>query len=405
MSSNYGGIVKFISIVRRKLCISLLFAFIGFAFGQAQTAMDSIEISLLTCSPGTEVYSLYGHTALRVRDYTRDVDLVFNYGVFSFNAPHFVWRFVLGQCDYEVCALYYDSFLQEYQERGSSVVEQTLNLTPSESSRLFQRLLVNIQKENRTYRYNYLTSNCTTKVRDIILSSLDGDAYFKPASKPRSYRQIIHRFTGKSPWAQEGNDILLGATCDTLLTDYASMFVPDELEKYFADALIIDSLGQRRALVSGQRTLVPLGVVDEGTAFPLRPFAVGMLFAFFCLLVAAVEFRTRRMWWLLDAVLMTLQGVAGCLLCFMFFFSEHPTVDSNWQIWVLNPLPLLCMPWVLGRAIKHEFCLYHGLNTLFLTLFIVLSAWIPQDFAEIIVPLAFGLLMRSVSYCLNYRRR
>ncbi len=394
---------KGVTIVRRVL-LFLVFLSLGRTSVRADEALDSIDASLITCSPGTEVYSLYGHTALRIQDFTQGLDIVFNYGVFNFNAPHFMWRFTLGQCDYLVMPIPYELFLKEYQQRGSSVVEQTLNLTQTEANRLFALLMVNIRPENRTYRYNYLTSNCTTKVRDIIGMAVEGPITYKEAPTPRSYRQIMHKFTAGSPWAELGNDILLGADCDTLLTDYAAMFIPSELESYFDEAQLYDSLGNRRPLVKSKQTVVPAGTLKQTESFPLSPLAVGLVFVALCLVVALVEYRTRHMWWVLDAVLLFLQGVAGCMVCFMFCFSEHPTVDSNWQIWVLNPIPLVCLPWVVRKAVKRLPCVYHYVNAAVLTLFIVLSAWIPQDFSEIIVPLAFGLLIRSASYCLNYNR-
>jgi len=393
-----------VSFAKYKKFLIFLLLLLRFEGASAQSAVDSIETSLLTCSPGTEVYSLYGHTALRVRNYTRNLDLVFNYGVFSFNTPHFVWRFVLGQCDYEVCAFFFDGFLQEYIDRGSSVLEQKLNLTPEENDLLFRNLMVNVLPKNKTYRYNYLTNNCTTKVRDMVESAIDGEVVYPTSPTPRTYRQIIHRFTEDSPWMELGNDLLLGAACDTVLDDHSAMFVPNELSSYFGKAMILDTLGNRRSLVGSEDVLVPMGKQFAEPGFPLRPFVVGVLFALLCLAVALVEYRTRNMWWMLDALLMFLQGIAGCLICFMFFFSEHPTVDSNWQLWVLNPLPLFCIPWVIGKARKGQVCAYHYLNTPSLTLFILLSAWVPQKFAEIIVPLALGLLIRSASYCLNYAR-
>ena len=51
-------------------------------------ATDSIQFSLLTCAPGNEIYALFGHTAIHYQNFSRGVDLVFNYGMFSFNTPH-----------------------------------------------------------------------------------------------------------------------------------------------------------------------------------------------------------------------------------------------------------------------------------------------------------------------------
>ena len=189
----------------KRICI-LIFSLWGVLFpSQAQEALDSIECSLITCSPGDEVYSLYGHTAIRCRNFTRNLDLVFNYGVFSFRQPHFIWRFVKGECDYMVDAMPWEYFPQDYERRGSSITAQILNLSQEESNHLFQSLLLNCQKENREYRYNFLYNNCTTKVRDKIESSINGTVEYLQGEEKKTYRQIIHEYTEHSPWAQDGN--------------------------------------------------------------------------------------------------------------------------------------------------------------------------------------------------------
>lgn len=369
---------------------------------RAQEGLEHIEASLITCSPGTEVYSLYGHTGLRVQNHTQGLDYVFNYGVFDFRTPHFVWRFVLGRTDYVVEPIPFPYFLPEYQERGSAVVEQTLNLTPREANRLFFLLMENLRPENRVYRYNFLTNNCTTKVRDILAKAIEGDIVYAPAGEHPTSRQLLHRYTAAHPWAEVGNDLLLGAACDTLLTDSSALFLPALLEAGFDKAQVFDTLGNRRPLVLHKQVLLPAGTPARAKSFPLAPWAVSALFVGLGLLLFGAERKWGRMLWGGDLLLMLAQGLAGTLVVFMFCFSQHPTVGSNWQVWVLNPLPLLALPWVVRKAWERKFCLYHPLNAVGLTLFIVLTPWLPQDFSEIIVPLAFGLLTRSVSYCLYY---
>ena len=130
------------------------------------------RFSLLTCSPGDEAYSLFGHTALRYCDEANKIDEVYNYGYFSFDSPNFVWRFILGQTDYLVASVPYRIFIIEYAERGSSVVEQVLNLNPQQVERLHALLEENCHPLNRVYRYNYFYNNCTTKARDKFIEAI-----------------------------------------------------------------------------------------------------------------------------------------------------------------------------------------------------------------------------------------
>ena len=154
-----------------KLIIALILLF--FFLGQSVRGQeDNIKVSLMTCAPGTEIYALFGHTALRYEDKARGEDWVFNYGMFSFNTPHFIYRFVKGETDYELGVTRYPYFEGSYAMRGSSVYQQTLNLTISEKQELRRLLEENYLPENRVYRYNFFYDNCTTRARDVIELSL-----------------------------------------------------------------------------------------------------------------------------------------------------------------------------------------------------------------------------------------
>lgn len=367
--------------------------------------------SLLTCSPGVQAYSLYGHTGLRIQNVTQRLDVVFNYGVFDFRKPHFTWHFILGECDYEVTGYPFGLFMDEYARRGSSVVEQTLNLTPEEANRLFSLLVINCQPENKFYRYNFLLDNCTTKTRDIIEQSVTGHVVYAEENEHLTYRQLLHEYTEDNPWSEAGNDLLLGAACDTVLTDHAMQFLPAKLMQYMARAQVYDSRNNRHPLVAKTTVLLQENsrqrerAAAEIYAPRVSPLVSGMIALAVALLVMLLEYLTRRMWWGVDALLMTLQGVVGILLCFIMLFSSHPTVSSNWQAWILNPIPLFCMPWVVKRALARRRCPYHYLNMLFLVLFIVFMAWIPQDFSVLTLPLALVLLTRPMSYLTFYNRK
>lgn len=390
----------------RSLKLLCLFTFLLYVNAIARAvAEDSMEVSLLTCSPGTEVYALYGHTAIRICNETTGEDWVFNYGVFSFSQPHFIWRFALGECDYQVGAVPFAYFAKEYEARGSSVYQQTLNLTSAEKRRLWALLLENMQPENREYRYNFFYDNCTTRARDRIEEAVDGEVVYPRADTVHTYREIIHQYTGHYPWAELGNDLCLGAEADRPITERQEMFAPFYMLHYADGAVIRDPEGHERPLVSGKSKVVAgrgVGVQEE---FPLSPWACGwLLFALVALLTAAERWKHACFWWM-DMVLMSLVGIMGLVLTALFFFSDHPTVGSNWQIWVFNPIPLVAMPWVVRCGVKGRKTVYHAFNALVLIFFIIFSAFIPQDFCVVVVPLALTLLLRSCSYVVSYQKR
>ena len=333
---------------------------------------DTLRVSLLTCSPGQEVYSLYGHTAIRVQVPKDSIDEVFNYGVFDFRKPHFTWHFVLGQTDYMIEPLPWKYFIIDYDRRGSSITEQELNLTPSEANCLLAALIENCQPENREYRYNFLYNNCTTKVRDMV-------------------EQVV-------PWAQEGNDLLLGSEMDTILSERAAMFIPENMMQAFDGAFIRNGKGEMRPLVRDKKVLLEAKEQVVESEFLLSPLQVMLCFGALCLFILLLEAWLGRHFWLWDVLILLLQGAAGTLLCFMFFFSEHPAVDSNWQIWLLNPIYFIGIPLVIKAATKHKETLWYAFYFAVLALFLLFSPWIPQVFAKITVPLALCLLTRPLSY-------
>lgn len=369
---------------------------------QADRLMDdSISVSLLTCSPGQEVYSLYGHTAIRcvVRRAGHDLDVVFNYGVFSFSQPHFIWRFVLGKCDYMVEASYFEGFLNAYARRGSRVTEQVLSLTPEEARSVLSYLMTNCAPGNNQYRYNFLYNNCTTMVRDVIERCVQGKVLYAPRTPQMTTRQILHQYTQGHPWAAEGDDLLLGSAVDTLASDRAAMFAPEYMMDYAAHAVVRDARGQERPLVAATHVLTPGVDVSVEPEFPLSPRQMGWGVLTFALLLMLVEWWRGRAFALWSVLLLLAQGLVGSLLLFMALCSEHPAVGSNWLLWPFCPLALVGIYFALrpehrcaARWWMAYFC--------FLTLFLLFYPFIPQNFGNIVVPLTMSLLTRPIGFYL-----
>ena len=392
-----------------KHLILYLFCALGFLSAYAGEEDGGIEVSVLTCSPGREVYSLYGHTAIRVHDRDRARDEVFNYGVFDFNTDYFVWKFVLGKTDYQCVAVPWEYFLQEYRQRGSSVVAQVLDLTQAEAEAFKDYLYNNIREENRIYRYNYLTNNCTTRVMDCVDACVDGEVSYSWDTAPRTYRQMIHEYTKVFPWAQEGNDVLLGADVDTLLSHKATCFLPEYFSRALGGAVMRDEVKDTRHLVKETVTVLEANAAaGEASAnsvdFPLTPFMLGCLAFAVGLLLMALEFLTRKMFWLVDMLLMLAHGLAGCLILFVFLFSEHPTLDSNWLVIVLNPLPLVALPYVIKAAWKGQVTFWHHFMAIWLALFLLFTPWMPQQVGVFTIAVVATLLTRQLSYLLHYGR-
>ena len=394
-------LLKFMS--RLKYFIFCLF--MGVAFSVQSQSTDSIRFSLLTCAPGTEIYSLFGHTAIRYENYTRRIDVAFNYGMFSFNTPNFIFRFVAGETDYQLGITPYSYFEAEYAMRGSSVYQQVLNLTQSEKERLLTILENNYLPESRIYRYNYFYDNCTTRARDKIEECIEGKVVYSDSLSGKSYRSIVHEFTAGSPWNEFGIDLCLGAEADKEINKRQQMFSPFYMKYYASNAYIVDAGGTRRPLILDETKIVDVEPEEVQPGFILSPLMCGALFLALCVVMAWGQWKTQRIWWGWDIVLYGLQGLAGCIIAFLFFFSVHPTVGSNWLLILFNPIPLLYLPFMVYKAVKRKKDYYHVGNMVYLTLFITILPFCGQEFNLTVLPLALGLLVTSASHVLVWNKK
>lgn len=366
---------------------------------------DSIQFSLLTCSPGTEIYSLFGHTAIRYQNYTQNKDIVFNYGMFSFSSPNFIYRFVKGETDYQLGVNDFRSFEAEYMFRGSSVYQQILNLTYEEKLKLQNLLFTNYLPQNRVYRYNYFYDNCTTRARDQIEKCIDGDVEYPTSVPDKTFRGIIHEFTKGFDWEEFGIDLCLGAGADKPIGIRQQMFSPFYMRSFAESAFIKDENGNTRPLVLREEVIVDADAVDAAeSSFPFSPIACATFFLFLNVVIAFVQIVRKKIYWFWDLILYLSQGLAGCIIAFLFFFSIHPTVDSNWLILLFNPIPLFYLPFMVYNDIKRKKDKWHVINSVYLTLFILILPLIPQEINLSVLLLALGLLFNAVSHQIVYRK-
>lgn len=382
-----------------------IYILVFFACSFSAGAQDRVRVSLLTCEPGTEIYALFGHTALRYEDPSRDIDWVFNYGVFSFNTPNFVYRFVKGETDYQLGIVPYRYFETEYALRGSSVYQQTLNLKPEEKLRLWQVLEENYLPQNRVYRYNFFYDNCTTRARDRIEQCIDGKIEYPEARSGLSFRDIVHQYTDGHEWEEFGIDLCLGAEADRPISGREQMFAPFYMKEAAEKAVIVASDGTRRPLVLEETKIVDAKPEPAEPVLPFSPFAAGMILLLASIGIAAYYLHLRRIphgWYVF---LFAVQGLAGCVIAFLFFCSVHPTVGSNWLLALLNPLPLFYLPVLIYHAIKGKKEPYHLINFAYLTLFIILIPVLPQEFNSTVLPLALSLWVASASYLIITKKR
>ncbi len=357
---------------------------------------DSLQVYLLTCEPHDEIYSLYGHTAIRVVNPQNNMDIAINYGAFDYTSSNFVLRFVFGLTDYMMMLTTYDEFLREYRYFGSAVHQQHINMSAEEKRVFMAALAESAKPENITYRYNYFYNNCTTKARDIIWGAVEGEKVIEGSAPEErlSYRELIHQKTAGSPWAEWGNDFLLGVLADVKTTDYEAEFIPDRLMRDFNHTVVVDFEGKKRRLVDEDVVVLQSGTphFEPMKGFPLRPLDVfGILSIAIILWSIAKGFFDKRSgkadFFIRHSSLFTyliccLYAVPGILL-FCMLFSQHPTVSLNFQMLIFNPL----LFWLAHPKcrVKRRWEIVLGCAVLFLVLGLV------QTYAEGVLMLGFAL--------------
>lgn len=302
-----------------------------------ESRQDSLTVSLVTCWPGPEIYELYGHEAIRVR--SADMDSVWNYGIFDFREPNFVYRFVRGNADYLVAGYPFQWFLPEYLARGSRVEEQILDLSQEEASRLLSMLQTVSLPENRKYHYNYVRNNCATRIFELLDSVAGGEIIYPDSVSYGTFREEMRAYNVNYPWYQFGIDLVLGKGIDVPVSAREEMFVPVEMNRMVAGATLPD----------GRKLVRETGILNPGlgdVTLPPTPWyaAPGFWSVVAALSAAAVvvsDLRRRRIARFFYSLWFIVMGLAGCVVGFLVFFSSHEATSPNLLFLWLNPLQLL----------------------------------------------------------------
>jgi len=382
------------SIFRTFLGILILFltTYTTPAVAQRFADPDSVEISLITCSPHNEIYSLYGHSALRVRDVSAPgYDFAFNWGVFNPRTSNFTLLFALGITNYELGYTNFRDFCQYYRRWGCRIDLQVINLTREEKTAVMRQLGHNLEPQNLVYRYNIFYDNCSTRPRDIIERAIAGKIDYKPAPNDNAttYRSLIHRYNKDHRWSAMGIDLLLGLHADKPLSAREQQFLPKELHDDFTQATVERADG-RQPLVAVETAIESPHEQQAQQPTRFTPTVAATLLLIATLVISFLEWWRHRSLHLFDLVLAIARGAAGCVLV-MMIFSQHPTTSLNLQLLVLNPLPMLFIPAIL----KHRKSKWYVIDLVLTTAFIIGGFF--QNYAEGMNILALCLLIRNIS--------
>jgi hypothetical protein len=368
---------------------------------------DSAIISLITCSPGEEVYAKFGHTAIRVKDSSKDLDIVFNYGLFDFESEHFYYKFIKGETDYQLGINQTSIFIPEYAKRNSIVWEQILNLTIAEKRRLINSLLDNYKEENRVYRYNFIFDNCSIRPRDKIIGSINGFIKFAPSTEQNSFREWVGVYVGNDTWLKFGIDLIFGIDADNIATQNESMFLPEILMKNMQDAQITSFEREKRNLVEKKATvLVSKSEKSEPMSFSiLKPLNISILLLIIGTLVTIWDVKTKKHNKTFDTIILVINGIGGLVVFYMMFFSLHPLVRYNLNILWLSPINLIMAVAIWKKKIRKPLFLFQIPNILLLVGALITFPLSIQDFNVATFPLIVLFLMRASHWFARTKRK
>lgn len=377
---------------RRFLLIAIIF--LSAVLNLKSQIADSADVYLLTCAPGTETYSIYGHTALRIAIRGTGFDRVYNWGIFDFTTPHFAYRFAKGKLDYMLGAYDYTDFLNEYVTEERSVWSQKINLTTADKKRLFLLINENLKPENIKYRYNFFYDNCSTRVRDILEKSISDSIDCQVPQEKVTFRQLIDQFQGVMPWIDLGADMLLGLQADRKASAREEMFLPLYLKSNMSEWKVI------RNNISVKLLDAPQTVVDFPKAEVKKNHHFITQMVFYAALVLVILITYVLGFPLLkkgtDLLVYSAYSVLALLLIFTNLFSEHDALHYNLLILAFNPL----LPFLLISLLRGKKAINLNRAALAITVFYFPVALIAgQGINPAIIPLVLILIVCIFRHC------
>lgn len=329
-STKYNSIV-FLSFLRNSFFL-LSFFISSQSFAQNDSVQQKgIQVSLLTCGTGPEIYSVFGHTAVRIVDSNAGTDIVYNYGTFDGYDDDFELKFMQGKLMYYISEETYEDFISMYQMEGRWVEEQILNTSEKGKRQIQDYLLTNMLPENRAYKYDFFFDNCATRIRDIFTQTHGGAFKYPnvlPDGKNLTFRDIINRYLAKNPWERFGINILLGSKIDQNMSNAQIMFLPD----YLQDGIEGATLNGQQFAEQKKR------IIDEVKAPQKNDYSLWIVLLTLLLLTTLSAFvpRLQLLGTIMSNFLLFTTGLLGLLILTMWYATDHQTCANNFNLlWAL----------------------------------------------------------------------
>ena len=381
--------------MKLKLTILSLLLFTSFTLAQNRQLSQNAEISVLTMGPGSSLIDAFGHSAFRVKDATRFLDTVFNYGTFDFDTPNFYLKFAQGKLNYKLAANSYSAFYDFYVAQNRTIEEQTLNLTQAQKQLLFDFLLNNVKPENKYYLYDFFYDNCATRIKDVANDALNETITFNAPKdfESKTFRQLIHSHVNQNSWGSLGIDVALGSVIDKKATAEEHMFLPRFIHAFFENATFLNS---KEPIV--KQSTVLFEKVDEPkiSSFITSPLLVFGIIGLFILWMTYRDYKnSKRSKWL-DVSLFAITGIIGVLLLLLWFATNHSATANNYNLLWAFPINLFVIRQLLKNSPKQWFIKYLKFLVILFTLLTLHWTIGVQVFAIGLIPLLLALVVRYI---------
>ena len=350
---------------------------------------DEYQISILTVGPGIDLVDSFGHTGIRIIDKKNNLDLVFNFGIYDYNAPNFYSNFFKGRPIFSLGINRFNDFFDSYVKQNRKVYEQIIKTTKERKKIIVESLIKNSQEENKYYIYEYFEDNCSTRVADILINDIEEIKVDLNKKTKFSYRELIYSKIGKNSIGSLGIDLCLGSKIDNKITTRQTFFLPEKLKEFLE---IIEDNNPN--LVETKLLYSPNDTNSYKQQNILKPLWVSLFFSVIIIWLTFKDFKRKKQTKILDFLILTTLTIIGILIGYLWIFSNHSNGAMNLNILWANPLNFLLIFYFFRN--KKSMLTRLFLNFLIISIFVVIVLWVIQFqiFNLSIIPLLFGLLIR-----------
>lgn len=305
--------------------ILTLFFFILFLTGHSQNVQlsDNAKVSIITIGTASPSYALYGHTGIRFKDISTNLDVVFNYGAFDFNTPNFMLKFVKGDLQYFVTSSSYADFEYNYRFENRSIYEQKLELPIDKIRTLYSKINNSLTSNERFYTYKFIDKNCTTMVIDKVNETLGEKIIDFQKPQEKTYRTVLFPYANEHFLQQLGINIIFGTKVDQ---EASKLFLP------------LDLMQELKTITYKEKPLVKETTTIFEAQQEKTPFNFFDSIYLLITVLGIIVFLNNRK---ITSIYFILLGLLGLFFTFIGLYSFHEEVLWNYNVLLFNPFYLV----------------------------------------------------------------